>query len=86
MLHPSNDEILNEGMHIRASLTTCRHSEMKDEVVAGNEPRNLCFPIDFLGEKCTCMACCIFQIRAGARVNDGVRMRQLRQRPKEKEG
>ena len=29
------------------------------------------FPLDCVGEVFSCMTCCIVQIRAGARVNDG---------------
>ena len=30
------------------------------------------FPLDYVGEEFSCMACCIPQVGAGARVNDGI--------------
>ena len=72
VLYPSVGELLDEGMHVRANFTTCRHSERKDGVGSGERAPILVFlPLDCVGEVFSCVACCIPQIGAGARVNDG---------------
>ena len=72
VLYPSNGKLLDEGMHISASLTTRRHSERKEGV--GSKERTLILvflPLDCVGEVFFWMSCLILQIGAGARVNDG---------------
>ena len=73
MFYPSDGELTNEGMHVRASLARCRHSERKEGVGSGERVPILFFllPLDYVGQVFSCMACCIRQIGAGARVNDG---------------
>ena len=71
VLYPSDDELLDEGMHVWANLTTRRHSEIKDGVGSGERaPILVFFPLDCVGEVFSCMACCILQIGDGARVDD----------------
>ena len=71
MLYPSDGELLDEGMHVGANVTTCRHSERKEGVGSGERAPILGFlPHDCVGEVFSYMACCIPQIGAGARVDD----------------
>ena len=69
VLHPSDGELLDEGMHILADLVTSRHSERKEGVGSGERVFLL---LDCIGEVFSYMACCIPQIGAGARVDDGI--------------
>ena len=56
-------------MHILASLATRRHSERKEGVGSWERALMLVLlPLDCVGEVFSCMACCILQIGAGARV------------------
>ena len=72
VLYPSDGEILDGGMHVLANLTTRRHSERKEGVGSGERALILDFQsLDCVGEVFSCMACCILQIGAGARVTDG---------------
>ena len=72
VLYPSDGELLDEGMHDRANLTTSRHSERKEGVGSGERASILVFlQLDCVGEMFSYMACCTPQIRAGARVDDG---------------
>ena len=72
MLYPSDGELLDEGTHVRANLTTCQHSERKEGVGSGERaPILVLLPRDCVGEVFSYMACCIPQIGAGARVGDG---------------
>ena len=72
MLYSSNDELLDGGMHVSANLTTRRHSERKEGVGSEERAPILIFvPLDCVGEFVSCITCCILQIGAGARVNDG---------------
>ena len=72
VLYSSNSEPLDEGMHVRANLTTGRHGERKEGVVSGERaPIYFFLPLDCVGEVFSYMACCILQIEAGARVDDG---------------
>ena len=56
----------------RAKFTTRRHSERKERVGSGERAPILVFrPLDCVGEVCSCMVCCIPQIGAGGRFDDG---------------
>ena len=72
VLRPSDGDLLDEGMHVEANLTTSGHSESKEAV--GSRERAPIFvflPLDCVGEVFSYMACFIPQIGAGARVDDG---------------
>ena len=72
MLYPSDGEILNESMHVLANLTTSRHSKRKEGI--GSRERSpilVILPLDCVGAVFSYMACCILQIGAGARFDDG---------------
>ena len=70
VLYPSDGELLNEGMHILASFTTHRPGEKKRGVNSGERaPIPVFLTLDYVREVVSCIACCIFQIGAGARVN-----------------
>ena len=72
MLYTSDGELLDDGMHVRANVTTCRHSERKEGVGSGERVPILVFlPLDCVGEVFFYIACCIPQIGVGARVDDG---------------
>ena len=72
MLYPSDGDLLDESMPVRANLTICRHSERKKGVGRGERAPILVFlPLDCVGEVFSYVACCIPQIRADARVDDG---------------
>ena len=59
----SDGELLDEGMHVQANVTTCRHSERKEGVGSGERAPILVFlPLDCVGEVFSYMACCIPQI------------------------
>ena len=62
MLYPSDGELLDEGMHVRANVTTCRHSERKEEVGSGERAPILVFlPLDCVGEVlCVCVCVCVY--------------------------
>ena len=52
--------------------STCRHSERKEGVSGGQRaPIHVFFPLDCIGVVLSYMACCIPQIGADARVDDG---------------
>ena len=52
--------------------STCRHIKRKEGVGGGERAPILVFlPLDCIGEVFSYMACCIPQIGAGARVDDG---------------
>ena len=71
MLYPSDGELLDEGMHVWANVTTCRHSERKEGVGSGERaPIPVFLPLDCVGEVFSYMTCCIPQIGTGARVDD----------------
>ena len=72
VLYPSCDELLNESMHVWASLTTSQHRERKKGVGSGERAPILVFlAFDCVGVVFSCRACFILQIEAGVRVNDG---------------
>ena len=72
MLYPSDGELLDEGMQVWANLTTCRHSERKEGVGSGERAPILVFlPLDSVGEVFSYVACCVPEIGADARVDDG---------------
>ena len=72
VVYPSDDELLDESIHVLANLTTRRHSERKDGVGSGQRAPILSFlSLDYVGKMFSCMACCILQIGTGARVDDG---------------
>ena len=72
VLYPSDDELLDEYMHVRANLITCRNSQRKEGVGSGEQDPVLVFlPLDCVGRMFSSMACCIPQIGAGTRVDDG---------------
>ena len=72
VLYPSDGELLDEGMHVWANVTTCRHSERKEAVGSEERAPILVFlPLNCVGEVFSYIACCIPQIGAGARVDDG---------------
>ena len=51
MLYPYDGELLDEGMHVTANLTTRRHSERKEGVDSGERAVILVFlPLDCVGE------------------------------------
>ena len=58
-------------MNVWSSVATSRRSERKEGVGGGERAPILVLPLDCAGEVFSCMARCILQIRAGARVNDG---------------
>ena len=41
LFYPLNGELLNEGTHVRANLTTSRHSERKEGVGSAANLENL---------------------------------------------
>ena len=68
----SDGELLDEGMHVWANLTSSRHSERREGVGIGERASILIFlPLDCVGEVFSYMACYITQIGAGAKVDDG---------------
>ena len=70
--YPSDGELRDEGMHVLANLTTRRHIERKEGIGSEERAPILIFlPVDCAVEVFSCMACCILQIGAGARVKDG---------------
>ena len=72
VLYPSDGELLDEGIHVLANLTTCRHNETKDGIGSGERAPILVFlPLDCVGEVSSYKACCIPQIGVGTRAVDG---------------
>ena len=72
VLYPSDGELLDKGMHVGVNVTTCRHSERKEGVGSEERAPILVFlPLDCVDEVFSYMACCIPQIGAGTRVDDG---------------
>ena len=70
MLYPSDGDLLDKGMHIRANLTTRLHSERKEGVRSRERALIFVFfSLDCVGEVFSCMACCILQIKTGATIN-----------------
>ena len=82
VLYPSDGELLDESMQMGANLTTRRHSEREERVSSGERAPILVFlPLDCVSEVFPCIACCILQIGAGARVNGGGALyRSIRER------
>ena len=72
VFYPSDGKLLYEGIHAGANLTTSRHSERKKGVGKwGTSPDTCFFAARVHGEVFSYKACCILQIGAGARVDDG---------------
>ena len=50
VLYPSDGELLDDGRHVGANLTTCRHSERKEGVGSGKRAPKLVFvPLHCVG-------------------------------------
>ena len=51
VLYPSDVEILDKGMPVRANLTTSPHRERKDGVGSGEQAsKHVFLPLDWVGE------------------------------------